>query len=117
MLNGPVQVIATMSNGQFYIGGHFTTVDGLTRQYIARMNADGSFDGPFNPDPDNAVTAITVQSDGKVLVGGLFDLVTPDGATTSTTVGSLFPQMRTGRSTPRLPRHQRRRSLWHGRPD
>jgi len=87
--NGPVQAIALQSNGQYLVGGLFTTVDGISRSYIVRMNTDGTFDGPFNPDPNAPVYSIAVQSNGQILFGGAFDVVTPNGALTSTTVGQF----------------------------
>jgi len=87
--NGPVQAIALQSNGQYLVGGQFTTVDGITRAYIVRMNTDGTFDGPFNPNPNAPVYSIAVQSNGQILFGGSFDILTPNGALVSTTVGQF----------------------------
>jgi hypothetical protein len=36
-------------DGRVVIGGDFTHVDGVTRNYLARLNADGSLDTSFNP--------------------------------------------------------------------
>ncbi len=52
--NGPVQAMAIQADGKILIGGTFTTVGGggsgtTTRNYIARLNADGSVDTSFNP--------------------------------------------------------------------
>jgi hypothetical protein len=54
----------------------FTTVKGLVRNRIARLNADGSVDATFNPARvaggigDPTVQSVAVLSDGKVLLGG-----------------------------------------------
>jgi uncharacterized delta-60 repeat protein len=71
--NGPINAVAMNSGGQFVIGGAFTSFNGQTRDRIARVNADGSLDGSFNPSgADGTVWATAVQADGKVLIGGDF---------------------------------------------
>ena len=59
------------------IGGSFTTVGGVTRNRIARLNADGSLDAGFDPGvgASSWVDAVAIQSDGKVLIGGDFTIV------------------------------------------
>ncbi|MEM6316297.1 MAG: delta-60 repeat domain-containing protein, partial [Bacteroidota bacterium] len=56
------------------IGGDFTSVDGTSRNSIARLNADGSLDTSFDPrfGATSFVRSVAVQSDGKVLIGGQF---------------------------------------------
>lgn len=69
-----VNVIALQPNGKIVIGGSFTTYNGVGRNRIARLNADGSLDTTFNPraGADDAVNAIAIQPDGKILIGGSF---------------------------------------------
>ncbi len=65
------------SDGKILIAGDFTNFNGISRNRIARLNADGSLDFAFNP-PSGAnseVHAISQQGDGKVLVGGRFTMV------------------------------------------
>ena len=50
---------------------------------IGRLNPDGSVDVSFNPGANNLVQALTVQADGKILVGGGF--TTLGGGGTGTT--------------------------------
>jgi uncharacterized delta-60 repeat protein len=75
-VNGGVAVVVLQPDGKVLISGSFTTVKGLSRSGLARLNADGSGDGSFNP----AVAGgglIALQGDGKVLVntyGGLVRL-------------------------------------------
>ena len=45
----PVRAVAVQSDGKVVIGGDFTHVDGVTRNYLARLNADGSLDTTFDP--------------------------------------------------------------------
>jgi hypothetical protein len=49
-------------------------VNGITRNRIARLNANGSLDNSFNPGngPDGGVGAIAVQPDGNILIAGNF---------------------------------------------
>ena len=47
--NSHVLAVALQPDGKVLIGGDFTTVDGVARAYIARMNADGSLDTAFDP--------------------------------------------------------------------
>ena len=39
---------------------------------MARLNPDGTLDGPFNPTPNSTVNAILPLSTGQILVGGGF---------------------------------------------
>lgn len=73
--NNPVSAVALLPDGKIVIGGRFTSFDGQKRLRIARLNADGSLDTTFAPTGagfDNAVSAITPQPNGKLLVGGSF---------------------------------------------
>jgi uncharacterized delta-60 repeat protein len=76
--NDEVNAIVIQPNGKILIGGSFTTVNGSSRNRIARLNSDGSLDGSFNPGSgvsggaDPSVYSLAVQSDGKVLIGGSF---------------------------------------------
>ena len=73
-VNGTIQCSAGLPDGHILIGGWFTAVDGLRRNYVARLNADGSVDPSFDPGsgPNGPVTALALQSDGQVIVGGHF---------------------------------------------
>lgn len=84
--NGAVNALALQSDGKIVVGGTFTGVQPLdaleqiSRNRIMRINADGTVDEGFDPNLDNAVLTLAVQSDGKILVGGGFTLVEPNGA-------------------------------------
>jgi uncharacterized delta-60 repeat protein/uncharacterized repeat protein (TIGR01451 family) len=65
-----------LPNGQVVIGGDFTTVNGEVRQYVARLNPNGSVDETFIPAvPDNTVRAVAIDGTGKVLIGGDFSTI------------------------------------------
>ncbi len=73
--NGRVAAIALQSDGRVLIGGDFTAVNGTNRDGIARLNSNGSLDDSFNPAPavngyPNRISAVAVQPDGKMLIGG-----------------------------------------------
>lgn len=72
-----VRTIALQPDGKVLIGGWFNTVNGITRKYIARLNADGTLDTSFDPGigPNNWVESVAIQSDGKVLLAGSFTQV------------------------------------------
>jgi uncharacterized delta-60 repeat protein len=56
------------------IGGSFSTVDGIERNGIARLNFDGSPDSGFDPGAGagGSVYSVVLQPDNKMLVGGSF---------------------------------------------
>ncbi len=70
-----VHSLAVQPDGKIIIGGQFTFVGGFNRNYIARLNADGSVDPDFNPDANLAVQCLAVQADGKIIIGGGFSSV------------------------------------------
>ncbi len=78
--NDAVYVMAVQPDDKVLIGGDFTQVNGITRNGIARLNADGSLDSSFNPGTGVSggvarVSTIALQADGKVLIGGGFTTV------------------------------------------
>jgi uncharacterized delta-60 repeat protein len=63
------------TDGKILIGGAFTSYSETMRSYIARLNADGSPDAAFlssGTGPSDAVYAVAVQTDGRILIGGSF---------------------------------------------
>lgn len=74
---GTMQVNATavQADGKRILAGSFTTVDGVTRNNIARLNADWTLDSGFSPSLSAAANAVLVQPDGKIIVGGAFTTV------------------------------------------
>jgi uncharacterized delta-60 repeat protein len=82
--NGDVYTIALQRNGKVLLGGQFTTLSPnggatVTRNRVARVNQDGTLDTSFNPNANNFVFSIAVQADGKVLLGGQFTTLSPNG--------------------------------------
>jgi len=64
----------TQADGKIIIGGAFTSYNGVTRNRIARLNADGSLDTSFDPllGANSNIFGLTVQTDGKIIIGGIF---------------------------------------------
>lgn len=76
-VNGTVYAIEVQRDGKILIGGEFSSVNGITRINIARLNADGSLDEDFDGGlgADGSVRSIEVQFDDRILIGGLFTSV------------------------------------------
>jgi uncharacterized delta-60 repeat protein/uncharacterized repeat protein (TIGR01451 family) len=72
--NNYVLTTCIQTDGKIIIGGQFTFYNGTARNYIARLNTDGSLDATFNQGTgaNLFVTSIAVQSDGKIIIGGQF---------------------------------------------
>ncbi|RKR72934.1 beta strand repeat-containing protein [Frondihabitans australicus] len=75
-LNGQVKTVAASADGSIiYIGGTFTTVNGVARSRLAALNATtGALITTFNPSPNYTVAAIAV-SGSTVYFGGGFTSV------------------------------------------
>lgn len=69
-----ISSIASQPDGKVLIGGNFTSYNGISRNGIARLNANGELDTTFNPGTgvNGTVSAIILQPDGKLFVAGLF---------------------------------------------
>lgn len=75
--NGAIYAVLAQPDGKIVIGGSFTSYNGTAREYLARLNADGSLDSSFlgvnfGGDSGWRVESLALQPDGKVLVGGSF---------------------------------------------
>lgn len=92
VLSSPgVKSIVLQDDGRILIGGDFVEIDGQARALFARLNADGTLDTTFNTGL-NAVgfgRSISLQGDGKVLVGGSFFSTSRDHFARLNSDGSL----------------------------
>lgn len=70
--NMRTNTLALQQDGKIIVGGLFTEFDGVTRNYIARLNTDGSLDASFDSGNEftNDVRSIVIQADGKIICGG-----------------------------------------------
>lgn len=78
----PVSAVSLQPDGKILIGGEFASYDGVARQRIARLNADGTLDtgyGSSGAGADGVVSAVAALPDGGALIGGSFASV--DGST------------------------------------
>jgi outer membrane protein assembly factor BamB len=74
-VDGQVRTILEVGN-RIYIGGDFTHVNGISRNYLAAMDATtGQLTG-WNPNPNANVRALAVSPDGtRIYVGGAFTAI------------------------------------------
>ncbi len=73
-----VYAMALQTDGKILVSGDFFTAGGQGRNGLARINADGSVDTTFGNDNVRVnpfSNALTLQRDGKILIGGDFSLV------------------------------------------
>jgi uncharacterized delta-60 repeat protein len=73
-INNAPLALALQSDGRIIVGGQFTQVDLTLRNYLARLNTNGSVDLSFDPGngPSGDVNAIVIQPDGRIIIGGTF---------------------------------------------
>lgn len=100
---------AIQPDGKIVIGGAFTTLRGVTRNGVGRLNPDGSLDTTFNNASQGTVGvsrgssatvySVEIQPDGKILLGGNFTTargVTQNGLARLNTDGTLDTTFNTG---------------------
>lgn len=100
----PVSALARQPDGKILVAGYFTQFNGVDRNRLARLNADGSLDSTFNigTGANAAIRALVVQPDGKIILGGDFNSfngtaretlvrLNADGSVDTTWVGPDFP--------------------------
>jgi uncharacterized delta-60 repeat protein len=70
-----INSLAVQPDGKILIGGAFTNYNGVAKNDIARINTDLSLDTGFSSisyNGNSSIKSIAIQSDGKVLLGGIF---------------------------------------------
>jgi uncharacterized delta-60 repeat protein len=72
--NTIVETIQLQPDGKILVGGQFATYSGVSSNRIIRLNTDGSIDASFviGSGFNGTIQPIQLQTDGKILVGGLF---------------------------------------------
>jgi uncharacterized delta-60 repeat protein len=72
--NFEIYRVKVLADGKIMIGGDFSQFNGVARNRLARLNADGSLDTTFTVGSglNGAAQSIDVQPDGKIVVGGHF---------------------------------------------
>jgi uncharacterized delta-60 repeat protein len=76
-VNNLVRTVLVQPDGKVIIGGDFTTFNGISRNRIARLNADGTLDTTFSSGSgaNNSVECLALQPNGKLLIGGTFTTI------------------------------------------
>ncbi|HRH70461.1 MAG TPA: hypothetical protein PLB89_13215 [Flavobacteriales bacterium] len=69
-----VQSMILQPDGMIVIAGSFTTMNGVSRNHLARLNANGGLDNAFDPGTgaNSTIRSVALQADGKILIGGSF---------------------------------------------
>jgi uncharacterized delta-60 repeat protein len=92
----PTPTLLPMASGKILIGGVFTTIGGIPRNNIARINPDGSLDEAFSPvvsgignPPNSGVSVIVVDNylPNTIIVGGNFSSL---GGSSHKNIGRLY---------------------------
>ena len=94
-VTGTVNTMALQPDGKIIVGGNFTAFSPngattpVTRNYLARLNVDGSVDTTFDPEPNGQILAVVRQPNGQILIGGYFTTLQPNGASATTVRNSI----------------------------
>ena len=106
-----VLATAVQPDGKTILAGSFTSVLGVPRSNVARLNADGTLDAGFDPKANSIVNSVAVQADGKVLLGGAFATLQPNGAA-SATARNFFARLTNDPATQTLSAPSASQALW-----
>jgi uncharacterized delta-60 repeat protein len=90
-----VRAIAIQPNGKIIIGGYFSAYNGNTSQRIARIESNGmldiSFAGYGISMYSAVVSSIAIQPDGKIIIGGIFNIYRSELGANISNIARLFP--------------------------
>ncbi len=84
--NNTVRSIVVQTDGKILVGGRFqgtNSIGGQSRDYLARLDPTNGNEDAFDPRPNGIVNSLATESNGKILVGGVFGQL-KNGATTIT---------------------------------
>lgn len=76
---GQITTMAALEDGGVVLGGRFTSVNGATRQGLAKLDREGNLDPLWNPGVQGEVFALARLAD-TLFVGGRFDRVASGGS-------------------------------------
>ncbi|CAM3875723.1 T9SS type A sorting domain-containing protein [Flavobacterium cucumis] len=73
-VNNPIHTVSIQADDKIILGGDFTNFNGTLVNRLVRLNTDGTLDSSFNigSGANNSIRSSKIQSDGKILLGGLF---------------------------------------------
>ena len=74
--NDDVLSLNVLADNSIIVGGSFTSFNGTTSNRITKLSVNGAIDSSFNTNTGTGfngdVYAVSIQSDGKIIVGGNF---------------------------------------------
>jgi uncharacterized delta-60 repeat protein len=77
--NDDIFDLTYQNDGKILVGGNFTTYSGISANRLIRLNSDGTKDSSFNIGTGfsdsvfgSSIRSIKIQSDGKIIVAGIF---------------------------------------------
>lgn len=101
-----LQAIAIQPNDRIIVAGEFDVFSGVPAKHIARLLENGNPDLSFSSgsgvswiNPNAAITAVAIQNDGRIIIGGRFnkyDGVTRNGIARLYPNGALDPSFDPG---------------------
>ena len=71
---GVVNAMVLQTGGKLIIGGDFTSVNGMPRNHIARLNTDGSVDAGWNLSASGPVTTLLTNGSGLFVMGSFTNI-------------------------------------------
>ncbi len=80
--NAIVFALALQADGKVLAAGNFSganSIGGQTRNHVARLDATTGLADAFDPNANDNVYTLAVQPDGKILAGGNFSTLSPNG--------------------------------------
>ena len=69
--NNEIRCIISDGSGGWYVGGYFTQIGGINKNYVAHIKSDKTVDNNFTASCSYAVLAI-VKDGSKLYLGGAF---------------------------------------------
>lgn len=78
--NGSVLALTVQADGRIVVGGNFSVAFGQPRRSLARLNTDGTLDGPLitQNEVNGPVKALAAAADDSAVAGGNFTVVNQD---------------------------------------
>jgi uncharacterized delta-60 repeat protein len=71
-MGGSVSSVVAQADGKVILNGPFTSIGGIARSLIGRINPNGTVDESFNPAPNHLIANILLLKNGKILTSGSF---------------------------------------------
>lgn len=87
--DSPINYLAVQPDGKIIVRGEFTLYNGVSREGLARIDTNGNLDAGYNPAELFGLFALydmAMQADGKLLLAGVFELLTDTGSVYSNIV-------------------------------